>query len=442
MSALSRADLDAQQAKLDQSIARQTELLSRIKEMEDNMDRLSELRARADRLRQENDQEEERQMQELSQATNDLYALRNPAVDAPKWTALFETSKIGKLESSLAAAREKFDKASRQHDELAANDAANEIALAGILDHIRAVKTRYRQLEKFKVRLPSPDLVILHMLDAENTYSGLVRYLEWARSAIPQAQAKIQSLTARAGPLRAELARLDSDSAAIYQDLEQTKTQTATNFLQLETFTGTLKAATVLIRSEEARADGVRSEIDALRRQTREEETALRSRLEKCQEARRSFPARMQAAKADGATLVHKKKSLVEQLEKKLDDMRHDLVARQSNTPTVQRLTAELEREWMDHQRLLDICERKTAAMHKKEIDLQRTHIAIEEIRRKWPAHGAVKAKRGFGELEFLYEESLTHNRQMGIDLAAVTEDVAAHQEMNSTLREMLAGRA
>jgi hypothetical protein len=129
-------------------------------------------------------------------------------------------------------------------------------------------------------------------------------------------------------------------------------------------------------------------------------------------------------------------------LEKKLDDMRQDLVARQAKTPAVQRLMAELDREWVEHQRLPNICKRETATVLRKQVDLQKTHVAIEEIRLRWPGHGAVKAKLGFGELEFLYEESLTHNRQMGIDLAAVREDVTARQQMNRTLREMLGGRA
>jgi hypothetical protein len=131
---------------------------------------------------------------------------------------------------------------------------------------------------------------------------------------------------------------------------------------------------------------------------------------------------------------------MIDQLQKRLQDVRQDLMHRQSDLPVVQSLTGELEREWVQHQKLFDVFVRKNTAMLKAQAEVERTETAIREIEVKWPINGKVKEKKGIEELVFLYEEALIQNRQMAVDMLSLRDEVAVLEEMNATLKAGLIG--
>jgi hypothetical protein len=126
---------------------------------------------------------------------------------------------------------------------------------------------------------------------------------------------------------------------------------------------------------------------------------------------------------------------MCEGLEKKLEELRQDLIERQSNHPVVLALTSELEQEWIEHQTLLEVFEDAEKKLHVMQLDLERTELAMREMEIRWPVRGKVKRRKGIGELESVYEEALIQNRQLGRDLALLKDEVAVLEEMNQTLR-------
>jgi hypothetical protein len=129
---------------------------------------------------------------------------------------------------------------------------------------------------------------------------------------------------------------------------------------------------------------------------------------------------------------------MIEQLEKKLDEVRQNLAARQAALPIVQELTEVLEKEWVEHQKLVDVFQKREAKWQALQRDLQRTEDAITEISMRWPVMGKVKRKKGMGELECIFEEALIQNRQMTMDHVLLKEEVAALEELHAGLKKGL----
>jgi hypothetical protein len=131
---------------------------------------------------------------------------------------------------------------------------------------------------------------------------------------------------------------------------------------------------------------------------------------------------------------------MLEQLQKKLEDVRVEMIQKQVETPLVHQLTADLETEWVDHQKLFLFCESRCAALKKEEENLQRIELAMREVHSRWPMDGEVKRKKGFPELEALFEEALAENRELGQEVSMLTDEVEALEEMNHTLKAVLEG--
>jgi hypothetical protein len=71
--------------------------------------------------------------------------------------------------------------------------------------------------------------------------------------------------------------------------------------------------------------------------------------------------------------------------------------------------------------------------MHSIRFDLERTDTAMREFAARWPMNGKLKVKKGFDELQCVYEEALIQNRQMPLDHAALKDEITVLEEMNAT---------
>jgi chromosome segregation ATPase len=427
-----REDLDAQQRKLDQALARKADLEGQVKQREAGHARLAELRAQARTRQKSNAADEQQQQDELAHASADLKQLRKQIMPAMKDG--YGEKEVQRLQLSLASLRQTFENTSRAHEELAAIDAANEAALTALLDHIRGVKVRYRKLVKFKVRLPQPTPVILQMVDLERTCLDLIALVAEAEDKIPTLRAKIESSTEKNHLGAAEVERLEARARSVALEIEQIKAEVTATFAQLETFSISLRVTNEATKAEVDKSQETRAVVESLCAMIKKEESEFVARLEKCQKERAEFPARLKQASDDKAATIAKKKSILEEVGRKLDDIRQELIRRQGGLPIVQQLTGELEKEWVEHQRLLDVFERNDRRRQSTLLDLQRTQTAIREIEAKFPSTGKVKRTKGLQELEAIYEDALIQNRQMGIDLAALKDEAAVLQEMNLTL--------
>jgi chromosome segregation ATPase len=345
------------------------------------------------------------------------------------------TEPLQRLEAALPSAREKFESLSHTYDKLAATDSANAAALGPIREQVRKVRERFAILAKFKRRLPPSAPVMFHIDDLENTYRHLREFVAQCTAEIPCVRAKIEATTAKHGAIKAELERLTTETDRVIGEIDEKKAQIAAVFAQLETSSSLLQSINEERKQEVHKMKPARAEIDKLRTRVREAELELIAQGEKLQTELNTYNPKLKAAREDNATLLQKKRVMCEGLEKKLEELRQDLIERQSNQPEVQALTHELEQEWIEHQKLLEVFEDTEKKLQNTQLDLERTELAMREMEIRWPVKGSVKRKKGIGELESVYEEALIQNRQLGRDLALLKDEVAVLEEMNQTLR-------
>jgi chromosome segregation ATPase len=433
---MDRSDFEAKQRQLASISETAAELKRKIAVKEETRKRLADLQSRVEAMKKANDDEELQQMEELAEVTADLHALRNP--DFSK--RLFNPEKkLSKLESTFANHIERFEKNSQTIEDLKDQEQENEAQLQPIKTDISRVKQHCRELDRFKGRLPAPVPILFQMEDLENARVDLQSAVAQNRANLELLQSKVASFKSKKLLRIAELERANTDADGSSQDVVQIKGRITAAFNELEALSTSLQAINVAMKSEVDKSQAARSEIEALRAQMKSEMTRLSETLSKRRQEVAALPNRMRVLDDGTQAVLNKKRIIVEQLQKKLSDLKQDLMSRYSDTPVVQDLTKELEREWMKHQKLFDIFVKKNALMLRAQEEVERTETAIREIEMRWPMNGKVREKKGIEEMEFIYDAVLITNRQLAVDFSSLKDEVAVLEEMNTTLKAALA---
>lgn len=436
---ISKEEFSVLQEKLLSLSNQKDDLESKLKEEEERKQKIPELRAKVDQLRKQIEEEEERQMKELADATRELHSLHSGKPDGTKKTIMAEQNKIPKLESQLATAKEKHERISKQLVEYRTTNEANEAQKKPVIEQIEKLETRVEKINKLKVRMPRSSPILLQLEDLENTTKMLEESIRETESEIPKVESEVDAAQSKNSLDLAELRRLNADSEAIVLETNQMKAEIDKLFENLEGLSSALQATNVSIKTEMDRRNIEKKQNDELALKTREETGQLLKKWTECAADMDCFPKYIKVAQDEISTRFAKKKSMAEQLEKKLDDVHQELILKQQDLPIVKELTVELEKQWVLHQKVFDRFTKAENELNRKKEDLERKQMAIEEINRKWPANGKVKSgKKGMAELEYIYEDAMIQNRKMAGDLGTITEELAVHEEMNRTLKAAL----
>lgn len=436
---LTREEFALMEHKLVAQRETKEELENQIKEEQEKNKQLADLRLQVDQLARQNEEEEQRQMKELAEATNELHNFHGQ--EAPKrsiFAGIGEQNKLPKLESQLASLKEKHEKISKMLEEFEQANAANETQAKPVLEQIEKIEARLQKLEKYKVRIPPASPIILQMEDLENTKTELEREIRESEEAVPRITESVDLIQSENTLKLAELRRMNAEGEAATLEADQTRAKTDAIFLDLEKLSGELQTMNVERRAEVDKSAAERKKNEELSAKAKAEVAELTKQIEECKEELEKFPVYIKNAHKDSATLLHKRKAMVEQLEKKLDECHQELIEKQSESPIVKQLTEELEKRWVEHQKLFDKFTKAQAMVDRKKLDIRRKEMAIAEISKKWPATGKVKIKKGIKELEYIYEEALIQNRKMAGDLGILNDDIAVQEEMNRTLKAAL----
>ena len=164
----------------------------------------------------------------------------------------------------------------------------------------------------------------------------------------------------------------------------------------------------------------------------------LDTKINKMTKNKEGYESEVDSIKKDHNQMMIKKRNLIDQLTKKIVEIKHQIQEKQSKEPEVQQFTEELEREWTKYQKLFDEYTDKSELCKKKQEEIERKEIAIKEVQKKWPADGKVKIKRGIPELNCIYEEALITNRKMANDINSLNSNIEIFKEMNSKLLQGL----
>jgi chromosome segregation ATPase len=340
---------------------------------------------------------------------------------------------LAKLKSNLDHQKEKMEKVSRTYDELAATDASNEAQDQALLTQISAAKSKVLKLEKLKVRLPPAGSIILQLEDLECVSTSLRKFIDKRSSQIPQAESQIEALTSENQLKIAEVLRLEADVESQRAANDALRNQVSDVFIDLQKLGSSLQKVNSDAKTETDRANLERKSSEDFVASSEKHLETLRHRVEECRSDIERFPDHIRHAQDNNATLVSKKKTMIEQLRKKLTEIRQERMEKQASMPVVREFTEELEKEWLRCQKLLDTLRKKEKERDRLKEELARKDIAISEIKTKWPQSGT-SGKTGIAELEYVYDQASAENRKLGDELRAVKSDVLVLEEIQKTL--------
>jgi hypothetical protein len=432
---MKRSDLDPLLEKLSANKQILSVLSSSMAELDAKSTRLSQLRAEIARVCEETQLEEQQQMEEFSTTTSELNTLRSRHLSPRPGDR-----RSPELEEDLVHLHGTLKGKVALLQDLRASSGANQTTLAGLIERKQELKQRFKKLEKLKVRQPPPVPLILQLEELEVEQSDLRKSIVDAESVeIPRLRAKIDAKRAKNRLKQGGFQNLAAEYDVVARNIETTKALIASTFVQLEAKSTELQAINLEMKGRLDVSQSARLKIEKLRSQLKDEQIAWTEKIQRKKAQIADIPKKVKLDQDAKAAQIVKRTALIEQLEKKLEEARVDLIQRQSALPIVQELTHRLEMEWVEHHGLVRGFEKAQAKTKAIREDLERTERAIAEFGARWPMKGKIKAKRGFTELESIYEEALIQNRQMALDHAALTDEIAVLEEMNVILKAGLA---
>ena len=382
--------------------------------------------------------EEQAQNKELSEASAEVHNFR-PDSPLSKWNIFDrEKSKVPKLEATLASQEEKLEKLKRNGIDLKATDEENEEKIQSLMAQLNEIEQRIEKVERLTTCVPPSAPIILQIDDLERNLRFFTDSNKEALTKIPSLLTKAEELETKVQLAEAQLERIMLELQSIKMDIEQQDSSKNEQFKNLQILSNELNHVNTEMRTENTNCSAEHAISEKLELEQQTELTEIRKKIIDLKKDHEAFPDQMKGAHDDNSTMLTKKKQLSEQLEKKLADVRQELMLKQSNTDIVQQLTAKLEEHWIQHQRILDQYEKKKELLQKKKDDLNRKTVAYDEINNRWPLNGKVKAKIGISELTYIYEEAMIQNRKMANDLSTLKDDLAVQEEMNATLKANL----
>jgi chromosome segregation ATPase len=209
---ISPEELQILRNKLDVLSRKKEEMQTLIQAREELAKTLPERRQKIERLRRDNDALEQRQMEELLEATALLKSLRNP--DSSKRGK--KDQQLPKLEETLADLKSKYAKTVRLYDDLIKIDYANGRQLEPIRQEMKDLRARFEKLENYRGKLPrDAPSISLNIEDLEDQLVNCRHFLERSRTEIPRLREKLDKKVGKNQMQTLELRRLDSEKSGL-----------------------------------------------------------------------------------------------------------------------------------------------------------------------------------------------------------------------------------
>jgi hypothetical protein len=432
---MTRADLTELEQRLLEVQQTRDQLKQKVAARQASTKRLISVRACIEEIQLQTEEDEQQQIEEFGQAASELNTLRHP--DLSK--RLLTPSDLPKYEADLAGLTERSQRQAQLLADLHASDAVNAANLSALIEKNQEMKQRYRILEKYKVRLPLPVPMVLQIHDLEAVKCELAGAVQRGLTVeIPTLKAKIEAKGSKNHLKLAELRRIAADCDAAEHEIIGTKTATAATSSRLEGLSSELQAIHLAMKSEIDRSSAERVAIEKVRDELKREAVKGPEKVAQAKKELEDLPNRARTNDDNKATLLVKRKALLVQLQKKFEEARQDLVRRQASLPVVIALTKTLEKEWMEHQKLLDALHKAETQKRAVENDIARIELVLVEVQTRWPFKTKRSGKNGLAELCSIFEEAMIQNRQMGIDHVVLKDEVSALEEINASFKANL----
>jgi chromosome segregation ATPase len=266
--------------------------------------------------------------------------------------------------------------------------------------------------------------VIFPVIDLESSRGVLQDALDCRRIRRAEIEAEITAQVALHEKLDAEHREVSMRWRSVAAELGNWERSAGSSLSELREISIRVQKINGEIERQVADANGARTAV-------LEAERALRESADAEEAALRAFEEESERAKSGtdlGMIEIAKKKALIAQLERKLEDMRADLVKQQEEGPRAAELRGRLAKEMRERE-----IAQEEYAQGKEHVVGLRTLLelkerVIEDLSKWCPLNSKIKVRPGLDELRFVFDVALTRNRDMAGDLQVLVHEMNALQ--------------
>ena len=430
---ISKEEFELLQNKLVQISEEKEQYEKKAEELTKENEQIPFLRQKVEELEKQNEKDETNQMNELRDATQELNAVRNELSNLkdPK-----DNRKMKKLEAQLETLQEKTKKLDEQLQELDKTDKSNTEIEAPLDEQIEAFQKHLDVLSTYQHRIPRAARLVMYINDLEQKRDQLSDAVKELHQKMPALDEQVsESETTKLNKM-SELRRITAEIDAVNENVKNGDSQHIDCYKLLNQVSIKLQEVNDASRAEKAKMAELQTKYSEQKQNAINEGKELERDIEELKKQIEEFPAKKKQEITDIEMKIAKMKQMAEQLERKKEDIRADIQKKMSESSIVSDLTNLMEKEWVEHQKLLDERNKIQAQLDRATEDLRRKKVASEEIEKKWPKAAKPIKGPGMPELEYMYEQALHQNRQLGETLASLKDDYEIHKSDNSLLKQ------
>ena len=430
---ISKEEFELLQNKLVQISEEKEQYEKKAQELTKENEQIPLLRQKVDELEKQNEKDETNQMNELRDATQELNQVRNELSNLkdPK-----DNRKMKKMEAQLETLQEKTRKLDEQLQELDKTDKSNTEIETPLDEQISAFQKHLDVLAAYQHRIPRASRIIMYINDLEQKRDQLYEDVKNLQQKIPLLEEQVSESETKKLNLMSELRKITSEIDTVNENVKNGDTQHIDCYKLLNQVSIKLQEVNDASRAEKAKMAQLQTKYSEEKQNAINEGKELEREIEDLKKQIEEFPAKKKQEISDIEMKIAKTKQMAEQLERKKEEIKTDIQKKLSESSIVSDLTKLMEKEWVEHQKLLDEKNKVQAQLDRASEDLRRKKVASEEIEKRWPKSSKPIKGPGMPELEYMYEQALHQNRQLGETLASLKDDYEIHKSDNILLRQ------
>lgn len=432
---ISQEEFSLLQQKYIQQNQEKERLAEQVKALELDNQNFASLKQKIVELKAEVDREEHVQMTELGNKTAEIRQIRDEIANAKTGQ---ESKRNKKLEQQLEGMVEKLKKLDEQIIQLDRTDQENVILEEPLDKQLNDLTERLNKLKMYQEKLTNGKNIIVEITDLEGIRENLLKEVNQLKEEVPLLDYKLNTSENEKISKMSELRRITADIDAANDLVKNGDNEHSEKYKQLNKVSIELQGINDSLKSEKAKTIDIQKEYTKKIQDVTEQGNSIQKEIQEMNKKINHFPEYKKNTIDHLEMKVAKGKQLTEQLESKRNEIRQQIALKNQSSETVVNLTGVMEKEWVDHQRLLDDESRLKAQLDRCKEDLRRKRLASEEIERLFPKNAKPFKSAGMAELEHLYEVTLAQNKQLGQTLASLKDDYEIHKSDNQLLREFL----
>lgn len=433
---ISQEELGLLKAKQEGLEAKRDELKAEISRLEADKQEMIELNSKVMDLESEIETDEGRQMAELESASSELRKLRGSAQAKPKMSNN-QKKKIKKLTNENKSLQNKLQTLKSSKEEQKSIASQNETSENNFREEITIQEEVIQKIEHIKRRIPPMPTMYAIIEDYHANIDYIGRTKNQLNDSLQQYTVSRAILNESNTSLESTLSELEEMLCSIEKLLPEMNRQKEEKYAQLSAISGELQKLNQLMieqqKAHEQKSVAFKESERELEKESRKQQSIVNS----AKMAIATMPQTIEADKTEHGRVVIQKNKEISDLRKVLKDTKTEILARNSNSPSVMQKTSLLEEEWRTHQDINEQLQRELDARRKRDDILQRKRIASSEIEQQWPQpHAGIEP--GLPELNKIFIEAQAMNRDLAKSVTLLRLDYDAIADNLRVLEELI----